>query len=87
MTLAQSKITSQGQISIPASVRRELGLGPGSVIEWEQKNGEIIVRRAGRSTSEEIHKILFPDGPPEPKTLDELKEGIGRYIREKHARD
>jgi hypothetical protein len=34
----------------------------------------------------EIHKKLFPDGPPEPRTVEQMKEGIERYIREKHAR-
>ncbi|PYP88846.1 MAG: hypothetical protein DMF61_05625 [Blastocatellia bacterium AA13] len=35
MVLAQSKLTAQGQISVPAEVRRKLGLGPGSVLEWD----------------------------------------------------
>ncbi|MFO0216018.1 MAG: AbrB/MazE/SpoVT family DNA-binding domain-containing protein, partial [Burkholderiales bacterium] len=29
MAIAQSKITTQGQISIPAEVRKKLGVGPG----------------------------------------------------------
>jgi len=43
------------------------------------------VRRAGRFSSEDIHRALFPKGPPKPKTLKELKEGIREYIRRKHA--
>jgi len=35
MVLAESKLTAQGQISVPAEVRRKLGLGPGSVLEWD----------------------------------------------------
>src|SRR5690349_5426920 len=38
MALAYSKITAQGQISVPAEVRRKLGLGPGSVLEWEEEH-------------------------------------------------
>jgi len=86
MTLAQSKVTAQGQISVPAAVRRKLGVGPGSVLEWEQEGEKIVVRRAGRYTSEDIHRALFPKGPPKPRTLAELKEGIRQYIRKKHAR-
>jgi bifunctional DNA-binding transcriptional regulator/antitoxin component of YhaV-PrlF toxin-antitoxin module len=26
----------QGQISVPVEIRRKLGVGPGSVLEWEQ---------------------------------------------------
>ena len=86
MPLAHSKVTSQGQISVPAEVRRRLGVGPGSVIEWDQEGDAIVVRRSGRYTSEEIRRALFPKGPPKRRTLAELKEGIERYMRERHAR-
>jgi bifunctional DNA-binding transcriptional regulator/antitoxin component of YhaV-PrlF toxin-antitoxin module len=35
MALAHSKLTAQGQISVPAKVRRRLGVGPVSVLEWD----------------------------------------------------
>ena len=85
MALAHSKVTAQGQISVPAEVRRKLGIGPGSVLEWDEEEDKIVVRRAGRYTFEDIHRVLFPDGPPKPRTLDELKEGIAQYMRERHA--
>jgi len=85
MAIARSRVTSQGQISVPASVRRKLGIGPGSVLEWEEDGDRIVVRRAGRFTSEDIHRALFPEGV-EPKTLEEMKEGIRRHVRERHAR-
>jgi AbrB family looped-hinge helix DNA binding protein len=81
----QSKVTSQGQISVPAEIRRKLGIGPGSVLEWDEEEGRVFVRKAGKYTFEDIHRALFPT-PPEPRTLEELKEGIATYIREKHAR-
>ncbi len=83
----QSKITAQGQISVPAEVRRALGVGPGSVLEWEPLDGKFVVRRVGRYTFEDIHKAAFPNGPPPKKSLKELKEGVAAYIRQKHARD
>jgi len=86
MAIAHSKLTTQGQISVPAEVRRKLGVGPGSVLEWDEQDGAIVVRRAGRYTSEEIHRVLFPKGPPRRRTLAELKKGVEKYIREKHAR-
>jgi antitoxin PrlF len=85
MVFAQSKVTAQGQISVPAKVRRKLGLGPGSVLEWDEDGERIVVRRAGRFSSEEIHRKLFVEAP-EPRGIAELKEGIRRYIRKKHAR-
>ncbi len=86
MALARSKLTAQGQISVPAGVRRKLGIGPGSVLEWDEEGDKIVVRRAGKYTSEDIRRALFPDGPPKPRTLEELKEGIAQYMRERHAR-
>jgi len=86
MPLAKSKVTSQGQISVPAEVRRKLGVGPGSVLEWDVDDGKIVVRRAGKYTSEDIRRALFPNGPPKARTLKELKEGIAQYIRERHGR-
>jgi AbrB family looped-hinge helix DNA binding protein len=84
MVLAHSKLTSQGQISVPAEVRRKLGVGPGSVLEWDEEGDRIVVRRAGRFTSEEIHKALFKS-PPRLRTLEDLKEGIRKHVRRKHA--
>jgi antitoxin PrlF len=86
MVLAQSRLTAQGQISVPADVRRKLGIGPGSVLEWNEEGDKIIVRRAGRFSSVDIHRALFPDGPPRRRTVDEMKEAIGRHMRQRYAR-
>ena len=86
MKPTQSKVTAQGQTSVPLEVRRKLGIGPGSVLEWDEDGERVVVRRAGRYTSEDAHRVLFPDGPPRRRSLEELKEGIRRYIRKKHAR-
>jgi antitoxin PrlF len=86
MAIAQSKLTAQGQISVPLDVRRKLGVGPGSVIEWEEDGDRIIVRRAGRFNSEEIHQALFGAKTPRPRTFTELKEGVQRYARKRYAR-
>jgi antitoxin PrlF len=86
MALAHSRLTAQGQISVPADIRKRLGVGPGSILEWAEDDDKIVVRRAGRFSSEDLHRALFPNGPPEKRTLAELKEGIREYIRERHAR-
>ncbi len=86
MALAQSKLTAQGQISVPAEIRRKLGLAPGSVLEWDEQGDEIIVRRAGRFTSEEVHRALFPEQAPKPRTLAQLDEGVRQAMRARHAR-
>ncbi|MGQ0542562.1 MAG: AbrB/MazE/SpoVT family DNA-binding domain-containing protein [Blastocatellia bacterium] len=84
--MIRSKITAQGQISVPAQIRQKLGLGPGSVIEWEEQGDEVVVKKAALYTLEDLHNNLFPEGSLPRKSLNELKEGIRKYVREKHAR-
>ena len=86
MALAHSKVTAQGQISVPVEVRKKLGIGPGSILEWEEDGEKIVVRRSGRFTSEDIHRALFPKRAPTPRSVEEMKEGIRRHVRERHAR-
>ena len=85
VSIARSKVTAQGQISVPAKVREKLGIGPGSVIIWDEEEGRILVRRAGSYTSEDIHDALFPGGPPKRRSLKQLKDGLRAHIRDKHA--
>jgi AbrB family looped-hinge helix DNA binding protein len=87
MTIARSKLTAQGQISVPSKVRKKLGVGPGSILEWDERDGDVIVRRAGTYTWKDVRSALFPKAAPQARTLDELKEGRQKYTRRKHARD
>jgi antitoxin PrlF len=84
MALAHSKLTAQGQISVPAKVRQKLGVGPGSVLEWDEDGEQIVVRRAGRFSSEDVHRSVFAT-PPKPRTLEDLKEGVRRYMKRRRA--
>jgi len=85
MAFPQSKVTAQGQISVPAEIRRKLGIGPGSILEWEEEGENVVVRKAGRFSSEDIHRALFAKHP-RPRILEDLKEAVRRHVREKHAR-
>lgn len=83
--LAKSRLTAQGQISVPVEVRRKLGIGPGSVLEWEQVGQQMLVRRAGTYSSQDVHRALFATAPAR-RSLDDLKRGRAQYLRKKHAR-
>jgi len=85
MALARSKLTAQGQISVPAEVRCRLGIGPGSVLEWDEQGEQIVVRRAATYSSEDVHHAIFRE-PPKAKTIEEMKDGVARYMRKRHAR-
>ena len=85
MAIAHSRLTAQGQISVPAAVRRKLGVGPGSTLEWHEEDEKIVVRRVGRFTSADLHEALFPS-PPKRRSLGELKSGVRDYVKRRHAR-
>jgi AbrB family looped-hinge helix DNA binding protein len=85
MKLAQSRVTAQGQISVPAEVRKRLELVPGSILEWDAEGDRITVRRVGRHTFEDLHRALFSQ-EPQPRNLEDLKEGIRQHMRARHAR-
>ena len=86
MVIARSKVTAQGQVSVPAGIRKRLGIAPGSILEWDEEGENIVVRRSARFSSEDIHRVLFPEGAPQPRTVEEMKEGIRRYVRQRYAR-
>lgn len=81
----QSRLTAQGQVSVPALVREGFGLSAGSVLEWSTEDDVITVRRVGRHTSADVHAAMFGRAP-RARTLEELKESIARHMRSKRAR-
>jgi AbrB family looped-hinge helix DNA binding protein len=83
MPSLRSKLNAQGRAAIPAEIRRELGIRPGSVLEWQIEGDAVVVRRV-RYTSEDIHRALFPKRP-RAHSLEEFEEGIANYIQEKHG--
>jgi len=86
MTIAQSKITAQGRISAPAEIRKKLGLRPGSALEWDEKRGEVGVRSAGRYPSAQVHEASLGVSHTPKRNVD-AKEGTGKHIHQRHARD
>ena len=86
MPRPRSRVTAQGQISVPAEVRRKLGIGPGAVLEWGETAGEVVVRRVGQHSSEDIHVAVFGPRRPSPKSAADLKAGIRRHVKSRRAR-
>ena len=45
--VASSRLTSKGQATVPASVRRKLNLNPGDTVLFEEsRTGAILIRKA-----------------------------------------
>lgn len=87
MLNAQTKLTSQGQVSVPAAVRQMLGLTPGSVLEWQESDGQIVVRRAARATTQDVFEALFPDGEiPKHRSDAQIKRALEADLKRRYAR-
>jgi antitoxin PrlF len=84
----ETRVTSQGQVSVPASIRKKLGVEPGSTLEWIERDGEVIVKkRSGAASFDDIHKILFRNGPPtQVLTVDQMDQAIANHMRKKYGR-
>jgi hypothetical protein len=51
-----------------------------------EEEGDVVVRKAGRYTSEDIHHAIFPQRTPASKKLEDFDKGVRRYMKKKHAR-
>ncbi len=87
MALAKSKITAQGQVSVPAAVRKKLGIGPGSTLEWIEEDGKIVIKRSGKYSFAEIRKAVFGDEKVPHKSDQEIEEGLREFFRKRYASD
>jgi AbrB family looped-hinge helix DNA binding protein len=54
-----TRITSKGQVTIPKEFRERLGVKSGDAVEFQEKNGEVVVRKkATKSPFDEWHGYL-----------------------------
>lgn len=74
-------MTSKGQITIPKDVRENLGLKPGSALQFEQNDeGSYTLRPAATHRAIDLAGSVPWDGPP--VTLEEMDEAIARGAAE-----
>ncbi len=87
MSTKQSKLTSQGQVSVPASVRQFLSLSPGATMLWMQEGERMWVERAVTHTTTDVHQALFGNSAPKQTTdTQDTNQAIRSFIQKKHAR-
>ena len=78
-------ITSKGQVTIPKSVREQLGVNSGDKVDFRVgDDGTVSVVPITR-TVESVFGILSHKAT-KPVSLAEMDEGIAEAIRDKHAR-
>jgi AbrB family looped-hinge helix DNA binding protein len=81
MNLGHTRMTAQGQTSVPAQVRRRFGLGPGAELSWEEVDGQLVLRPI-QFTLDDFARLL-PAPPPVPVSLEEMETAIADAAREK----
>jgi CopG antitoxin of type II toxin-antitoxin system len=55
-------------------------------VDWKKAQAaKVVVGRAGRYTSQDVHNVLFPKKAPKGRPAD-AKEAIRTYIRKRHTR-
>jgi antitoxin PrlF len=82
----EAKMSSKGQITIPAEVRAEFRLKEGDIVDFyvDPLDRRIqIIARNGKMA--DLRGILAKPGQ-RALTLEEIDEGIGEYLHEKHER-
>jgi AbrB family looped-hinge helix DNA binding protein len=79
-----AKLTSKGQITLPAELRRKLKLVPGSRVQFEERpDGSFVIRRKTRDISE-LYGILKYDGPP--VSIEDMNKAIREAAAERFKR-
>jgi len=66
---SSSRITSKGQVTIPAEIRQRFGAIPGGLVQFEERGGELILH-VRRSRVDEFFGIA--KGKIAPMTDEEL---------------
>ena len=58
-SMIQSRITSKAQTTIPAAVRKALGLREGDLVTYRIEEGQVVMtpRRAGRRPLRDLHRV------------------------------
>jgi AbrB family looped-hinge helix DNA binding protein len=83
----QAKMSSKGQLTIPAAVREHFKLKTGDIVDFYVDDADRSVRLLVRNQSffDGLEELKLPPRG-RPVTLAEMDEAIGEYLAEKHER-
>ena len=79
--VVRAKMTSKGQITVPAAIRKSLGIKPGDSIRFEQQEGGIRVVRDTTENPFEKWRGIGIEG------VGPGREGVMAYMRELRGYD
>jgi len=70
----EAEVEDRGRVTIPASLRRDLGITKGDKLEITSKDGAIVLKRKGTVTVSDIRGIIGPF----KVNLEEIEEAPGK---------
>ena len=86
VTAPRSRITKQGQITVPKVVRDAMGVGPGDELEFERVGEDYLIRPRRRRSLLEFAGIAGPTSKRIPTTAAELDRVIDEGMATEAAR-
>lgn len=69
-------IDAAGRIVVPKHLREALGLTPGSRVDIDERDGQLVLRPVGPGTRivrRRGRRVIEADGPVAPLTADEVR--------------
>ncbi len=76
-----STLTSKGQITVPAEVRRKLALSVGDKLRWSVRaDGVIEITREPTRSLAETAGMLGGDRTPRARAVGEMDEAIAKAV-------
>jgi AbrB family looped-hinge helix DNA binding protein len=88
--LAESILTSKGQVTIPQAIRSKFQLDAGDSLVWQlDGDGRLFVEPKRALTLADIRAAIAVAGIPVPRrsfTPEEMKEAIGQALEAKYGR-
>ena len=83
----EAKMSSKGQITVPAKIREALNLKEGETVDFYLPDGSRTVEmRARNSKLEDLIGCLSHLSDGKPMTDEEMDDAIGNYLAEKDER-
>jgi AbrB family looped-hinge helix DNA binding protein len=86
--VATTRLSTKGQVILPAELRKKRGWQPGQVLEVQETPEGLLLKPAPlfpRTTPDQVFGMLHPpDG--RTRTIEEMNQGIVDEVLARHAR-
>lgn len=86
MEMSIAKVTSQGQITIPADIRKLLGVRPGGKVVFIQEGNRVMMANATVEAFEQMQRAFAPEaerlGLKDEQDVVDLVKQVRRERRE-----